>query len=229
MDIDFIVPAKTSSTRVPNKNWREFFDGRSLVDFTIEKLLKVSSPERIYVSCETESVAAATVERHGVRFIQRSNQLTDNSVPMTDWIRGVSSQIPGGGLIGWSQVTDPLFDEYSKALELFAIHLEQRPERYDSLVVCRPWRGYLMSEHCQPIGWSFGEHHTPSQDLPVYHTMPFTFSILTRNAIQATGYHVGRRPCWYVASGPHVDIDTPLDFDVAAAVASRRHHGLGRH
>ncbi|QDU16211.1 Cytidylyltransferase [Gimesia maris] len=39
MNIDYIIPAKTSSQRVPNKNWRPFRGKDSLVDLVLEKLL----------------------------------------------------------------------------------------------------------------------------------------------------------------------------------------------
>lgn len=213
MSMDFIIPAKTSSQRVPNKNWRPFRGQDSLVDLVIEKLLNAGvDPERIHISCECAATANPTARRWGVNFLQRSPDLCANEVPLTEWIRSITAQVEGESEIAWCQVCDPLFDEYSECLEIWS---QLSRTQYDSLVVCYPWRGYLMTAECQPIGWSFGEHHTPSQQLPEFRTMPFTLSLLTREAIARTGYHVGARPFWYVSRGEHVDIDSPRDVIAA--------------
>ena len=213
MDIDFIIPAKTSSERVPNKNWRPFHKHHSLVDLVIAKLLAAGAPpDRIHVSCEDAAIAWPVCERWGVNLIPRTRDLCDNEVPLTDWVRGITCGVPGDSDVAWCQVCDPLFDEYAECLDKWKT-IDRA--KHDSLVVCYPWRGYLMSESCQPIGWSFGEHHTPSQRLPEFRTMPFTFSLLTRKAIERTGYHVGARPLWHLSRGPHVDIDTKADFEMA--------------
>lgn len=210
----YIVPAKTGSTRVQNKNWRQFCGGDSLVDITIKKLIRAgAAPRDIHMSCECEQTAMPTVRRWGVNFLRRSESLCANDVPMTTWIRAVSDQTDPGGTddIAWCQVCDPLFDGYAECLNKWS---EVRAD-HDSLVVSYPWRGYLMTGTGQPIGWSFGEHHTPSQNLPQFQTMPFTLSILSTQAINATGYHVGRSPFWYHSGEQHIDIDTEQDFKIA--------------
>jgi len=213
--MDFIIPAKASSERVPNKNWREFADGLCLVELLIEKLIAAGvQTDQIHVSCERPDIAELVTYKWGVKVLPRDPALCDNNVALTTWIRAICDQVPGMGDIAWCQVCDPLFDEYAECLQQWR-EMNSARRQYDSLAVCRPWRGYLMTTDNQPIGWSFGEHHTPSQQLPRFHTMPFTFSILTRRAISQTGYHIGRRPLWYEATGPHVDIDTETDFEMA--------------
>jgi CMP-N-acetylneuraminic acid synthetase len=216
--MDVVIPAKGESTRCPDKNWREFHDGMSLVDLTISKILDAGiAPERVHLSSDSPAKARPVCERWGVNFLLRQPGMTDNAFPLTDWIRGITAQIPGDGDIAWAQVCDPLFDEYG---EVFECWQDGEYPHADSLVVCRPWKGYLMTENQQPVGWSFGEHHTPSQKLPQFYTMPFTLSILTREEIRRTGYHVGARPYWWIAEGPHIDIDTEFDFRVAQAMQS---------
>lgn len=209
----YIIPAKAESIRCPNKNWRNFYKGYNLVEITIRKLTDIGvSPEDIYLSCDSYQVAKSTIASTRVNFLQRSPELCSNEVPLTTWLRSIVSQTPNPeDEVAWCQVCDPLFNDYHQCLDRWY----QINKIHDSLVVCRPWKGYLLTEQNQPIGWSFGEHHTPSQHLPRYHTMPFTLSILTPAAIQTTGYHVGRSPYWYTSEGPHIDIDTEFDYLVA--------------
>lgn len=216
--IDFIIPAKTESKRVPNKNWRPFHNRKSLVAITIEKLIHSGvEPCKIHLSCESELVAGPVASEYGVNLIVRDDGLCDNKVPLTRWIRSITAQVPGRSDIAWCQVCDPLFNEYAECLQMWRHRAD-----HDSLVVCYPWRGYLMTDIKSPIGWGFGEHHTPSQRLPKFLTMPFTLSILTRESIEATGYHVGQNPLWYEAKGDHIDIDTEFDFRVASVIYGMR-------
>lgn len=211
-----IIPAKAHSERVPGKNWRPFHGTDSLVDITIMKLLNAGvSSSDIYLSCDEWATARETTNRHGVHFIQRQDGLTHNSVPLTDWVRQICGQVTTADDIAWAHVTDPLFGEYAECMSVWS---RIDGEHYDSLVVSYPWRGYLMTETHQPVGWSFGEHHTPSQHLPQWSVMPFTFSIFTQASIARTGYHVGSTPYWYQSERPHVDIDTEFDFRVAQAM-----------
>jgi CMP-N-acetylneuraminic acid synthetase len=217
--VDFVIPAKLGSLRVPDKNWREFYGQKCLVEILVDKLRKAGA-KNIYVSCEAGERPAAVCQQLGVHHLIRDPELSHNSTPLTEWLCGICAEVPGDNDIAWCQVCDPFFDGYLECLYLWDSVRES--EKFDSLVVTYPWRGYLMTDTKQPLGWSFGEHHTPSQKLPTWFTMPFTLSILTRQAIAATRYHVGRNPFWYEASGRHIDIDTPQDFEDAAVLY--KHH-----
>ena len=72
-----IIPVKKSSTRIPNKNFKEFYDGNSLFDLTVEKLLKSLNPDDIYMSCEDEN-EKSLAEKWGINFILRDFHLADN-------------------------------------------------------------------------------------------------------------------------------------------------------
>lgn len=217
-----IIPAKANSQRVAEKNWRPFNGGDCLVDVTIKKLLDAGlNRHEIHVSCECQDRLDYAVGRWDVRPLLRPEELCANEVPLTTWIREITSQVEGDRPILWAQVTDPFFDEYRECIETWRLV----SNNHDSLVVTYGAKRYLMMESgstMQPVGWSFGEHHTPSQHLPTWYEMPFTLSVLTREAIASTGYHVGRQPYWYVADGYHIDIDTREDFAIAAAIYENR-------
>ena len=214
MSIDFIIPAKRRSTRTINKNWRPFDGDKCLVDIVVDKLQAVGV-SNIYLSTEPGREAERFCRSRGLTLLPRDSGLSDNSTPIPFWIRSIVSQLPSATSdIVWCQVCDPLFNSYSECLQ-------QWPEvrkQHDSLVVCYPWRGYLMNDSYQPVGWSFGMHHTPSQQLPRWTTMPFTFSLLTRQAVEDTGYHVGRKPFWVEMDTHSIDIDTEQDFEAAQAI-----------
>lgn len=211
MDIEFIIPAKLHSSRVPFKNWRPFYQSQCLVDITLSRL-RAAGAHRIYLSCERCPDSLEWCRQNNVLLLERDPSLSANDVPLTKWIRSICNQVSGTADVAWCQVCDPFFDLHGRCLALWDNVRETR----DSLVVYNPWKGYLLTPQMQPVGWSFGEHHTPSQSLTEWGTMPFTFSILKREAIKKTGYHIGTRPFWYRNSGYFIDIDTEDDFEFAA-------------
>lgn len=215
-----IIPAKASSTRVPDKNWREFHGGKSLVDLNIEAMIRCGfTPSDIHVSCECHDKLARVEQRHGITPLLRDPALCGNDVPLTDWIRGLCSQVPGECDVVWSQVCDPLFTEHRR---LVTDWYSVKACGHDSYCVVHPFKAYLLDEAKRPIGWQFGEWHTPSQRLPQLYTFPFTMSILTRGAIARTGYHIGAKPAWFVSKGGSIDIDTMEDFELARAKYAAR-------
>ena len=208
-----IIPAKTSSTRVADKNWRQFYAGKSLVDLNIEALMGAGiEAADIHVSCEDAERLERVNRRWGVTPLLRDPSLCPNDVPLTTWVRETCAQLPGDDDLIWSQVCDPMFNQHRNAIYKWPAALA---EGHDSMCVVHPLNAYLLDEHFRPFGWQWGEWHTPSQQLPQLYTFPFTLSILTRSAIDRTGYHIGARPQWYVSAGESIDIDTPAEFDLA--------------
>jgi CMP-N-acetylneuraminic acid synthetase len=227
-DLIAIVPAKASSTRVPLKNYREFHNGRSLVDLTIYKLLAAGMDRyRIFLSCEDRNIGFPVAIKHGINFSPRSAELCPNDVPMPDYIRGVVRDVgkyfvdehTSADDVLWAQVTDPLFDDYSALLDKW----QRFGQDYDSAVVVHPRRKYLLDANHQPLGFGFGPWHVKSQRLPFHYELPFTASILTRRSIERTGYFVGADPLWFESPGPSVDIDTEEDFELARQLYALRH------
>jgi CMP-N-acetylneuraminic acid synthetase len=208
-----IIPAKASSSRVPNKNFRPFHNGMSLLDLTVNKLLPHLPAEDIYLSCEDPN-ARGYADRWGIGFIHRPRTLIANETPLIDIVPGVCAPVPGDDDIMWCQVIDPLFDEYGPCLERW----EKVRNEADSLVVVHPRHGYFLDQDFRPDGFGFGPWHIPSQQLPARYQLTFVLSILKRATISRVHYYVGEHPHWYLATSPPTDIDTEQDFELAQAV-----------
>jgi N-acylneuraminate cytidylyltransferase len=195
-----------------DKNFRPFYEGNSLCDIQIEKLLAVLHPRDIYVSSE-DAAREAIAEKWNVNFILRDIALTYNTTPIVQVIRGVCAQVPGDDDIMWCQVIDPLFNAYRECIDIWD-SLDRNA--YDSLVVVYPFRHYILNEQFQPQGFGFGLWHRISQLLPNMYQLTFTLSILKRESIRDIGYYVGARPYWFVANNVTLDIDSEEEFEVAS-------------
>ena len=221
--LNFVIAAKVNSTRVPNKNFRPFYGEKSLVDIQVEKLLQIGvSRDRIFLSCEDQKGGpqSKAMAEYGIEYIPRPVDLCRNSSPLTTNIRFIASQLNKEDIV-YLHPTCPTFNEYGNVLKVWNLTKENK----DSLTVAFLWSGHLLDERFQPMGWSFGEHHTVSQYLSAWKTLPFCCSILSRKAITATGYYLGRNPHWYVpAQDPAelIDINTQTEFEIAQFLYGRQ-------
>lgn len=219
-DLIAIIPAKASSTRVPNKNYREFWNGRSLVDLVLGKLQKIPQVKQVFLSCEDASKFTVAAD-WGIKFVPRSPALCGNDVPMTTYIPGIVRECIGDRKcdVLWAQVCDPMFEDYIGLLDAW----DNRSCGHYSACVVYPRRRYLLDASHRPMGFGFGPWHVKSQNLPVHYELNFTASILTPESISRTGYFVGANPLWYEATNTCVDIDTPEDFELARKLYALTH------
>lgn len=219
-----IIIAKHESTRCPNKNWREFYYGRSLVDIAIDEC-KPLGFKHIILSCDSEE-RREVADRHGIGFHLRPGRLAANETPMCEVFTETLKDLGAADewrhdQICWRQVVDPLFSlDGGTAAMLDA--WRNRRGIYDSAVACYERRGYYLdANHC-PIGWGWGQWQPPSTELPQTYVMPFTCTIMTGEAAIRIGHMVGRMPLWVPFDHPTVDIDTVEDFELARTIYAQR-------
>lgn len=213
----FIIPAKSTSERCPNKNWRSFYGGMSLVDIAIEKAAKIVGAGNVYVSCEDQQYAER-VEDRGAKFILRKPEHTSNDVPFGEVIQAMTEQVPGDDDIFLTHVTTPLFDEHREMVEEWAI---VKP-CMDSMTAVYPIVNHMFDERMNPVGWAWGAWFKGSQRLPPMYQMTFCASIIRRETIRRYAEYIGPVCRYYKASGVPVDVDTPEEFRMAQVLYADR-------
>ena len=62
MKIVALVPIKLNSERVKEKNLRPFYDGKPLVQFILEALVKSKRVDEVYVYCSSERIKEYLIE-----------------------------------------------------------------------------------------------------------------------------------------------------------------------
>jgi|GEM_PF-2219608 len=208
----FVILAKAESTRLPGKNYRAFSGTDSLVDVLIGKLLAVTPPGSIYLSCE-ENAKRTVAERYGIHFLLRPRRLATPEVSLEATVQGVARQVPLGlgDDLAWCLPTDPLFAEFR---EVIADWRRVRAAGHDSLVVAYRDDSFLVDEQFEPLGW-----RTPplphSRQLPAKYRLHFPITITTRALAEETGRWIGDRPAWYVSTRRSIDINTAAEFQLA--------------
>ncbi|MBO4163274.1 MULTISPECIES: cytidylyltransferase domain-containing protein [Micromonospora] len=208
----FVIPAKRSSTRVPDKNYRPFAGGKSLLDILVEKLARLADdPGDVCLSSEDASTRELA-DRYGATYLPRPRHLTENSYPFQSVVNEVCKQVPGDDDVMWCHATDPFFDEHGEVVRTWRA---RDTAAADSIVVVYPMKEYLLDPNFNPMGFGFGPWHRPSQELPTYYQLGFSCSIMTRHVATTIGL-VGARPIWHQATNLTIDIDTQAQFDLAA-------------
>ena len=208
-----VILGKANSRRIPVKNYRPFYQGQSLTDILIGKLLRVLERRDIFLSCEDEAYRRVA-EQWGIRFIHRDVKYTLLETNTVEVVRGVCKDVPGDDDILYCSCMDPLFDDYET---MFQVWQEVRAE-HDSLNVVYPIKNYFLDRNHDPIGFGFGHWHKYSQYIPPVYQISWANEILTRESIDRCGYMVGEKPFWFDAYNPTVDIDTEKDWELAQVI-----------
>ncbi len=226
-----IIPAKTSSCRVPGKNWREFHDGKSMVEIKIEQLLNSGiSASDIHIYCEDES-KREIVEPYGVKFIFRGPETVSDSFHWSDVITSLVSSIdcPESESVALVFACTPLFD--AKAFrDVFAlwegtetaIGLKNTPY-IDCLITVKKFKEFVLDNHGKPVNFNFGRWHEWSQHLPQWYILESPIHIMRKETYLRCNYYIGERPYMYEVPLPSIDIDTPDEFELAQEIYSKRH------
>jgi len=216
-----IIPAKTNSGRVLNKNWREFHDNKCLVEIKIEQLTDAGFSD-IYVSCEDES-KRSLVESSGASFILRNDDYTKDSMHWSDVVTEVISSVPCTDEedIAWVPPCVPLFGAKDFAV---AKHLwETMDSDFDCLITVKKFKEFVLDEKGKPLNFSFGRWHEWSQDLPQWFILESPIHIMKKSTYLRCKYYIGERPYLHIVPSPSIDIDVLEEFELAQEIYSLRH------
>lgn len=212
-NLKVVIPLKTNSERVKNKNLRPFVNGKSLFDIKAQQLLKVFDPEDVYVSSENPEVEKI-VKKYGFIFSLRDVALTKRNAKENQIVSAIVNAIPGKPDIMWCQVTQPLFNEFQ---ELFDVY-KNLDSKYDSIAVVKRISHHILDERANPVNFNFGYWHKISQDLPKLYEVAWAAFIMRREMLEQTWYQIGRTPYLYEMVKPLIDINTMQEFEVATVL-----------
>lgn len=206
-----IIPAKKTSTRVPDKNWRPFYQNKNLVEIKIEQLLKAEDSQNIYLSCDDIS-KKALADKYKINFLHRDPVLASDETPWPDALHGIikDTDFDMEEEIAWVEVINPLFDEYTNFFNTW----NKKKATHDSLVLTSPINKFLLNSKGKPLNFQFGKWHSMSQNMDSLHAWD-SACIMRKKDLLYFSYPIGKTPFLYSTNMPCIDIDTPEDFELA--------------
>lgn len=222
-----IIPAKCSSNRISNKNWRDFYEGFSLVEIKIQQLLDAGlNGSDIWVFCEDES-KKELVEPYGVNFSNRRDETTSDDMHWSDVVTELVENVPCNDdeTVALVLPTTPLFDSDDFRTVLHLWEKRQGPlwdESYDSLIVVKPFQEFVLDSNGKPLNFSFGRWHEWSQDLPQWFVLDNPVFLIKKHTLVRCNYAIGVKPYLYVVSRSHIDIDSMDEFKMSQQIYQSR-------
>ena len=216
-----VIPAKADSTRCPEKNWRDFYKGNSLVDILIGKLwlgCNIACSD-IYVSSDSQEHLQRLVDTYGVNAMLRDEHYAHTDTPTSDWIGEMTGQFDSDEDVALAHCTTPTFNEHMQVINRWNLG------GLTSIAVAQEAPTHLLLQHqnaMQPFAWSMGAHHTISQLLMPVYQMTFSFQIMKGKHWRQFSYYTAPDCHWHITSKPHIDINSEQDFADAQAVYAAR-------
>ena len=209
MKIKALIPVRSGSTRVKNKNIRPFAES-NLLEIKIKQLLKVKELDGIVVNSNSDEMLSIAA-KYPVETVKRDERYASNTICFSDVQKNIAEHFPGDVLV-WCTVTHPLLppSTVSKIIKTY----KSKRTKHDSVVTVLPIKEFLLKDG-KPHNYSVAKFPR-SQDLPDIHALMFAATVISRDLVIQRKSVVGARPFFYELSETEaVDIDTPFDFIIA--------------
>lgn len=210
-----LVPVRAGSQRVKLKNFRPFFEGKSLLELKIDQLKKASRIQKIYISSDCDQ-AREVADRLEVDFLERDPQMCSSDIPWHMAVEHILQTIPGQPHVMWALATAPFFKNFDEVIKKYFETLNT----HDSLVAVIKKKTFFLNEHGHGANFNPGVWHPYSQQLaPLYEVAGSCFMGAKSN-MHIWRYWYGPKPYLFeVDNTQSVDIDTQEDFEFAQKIA----------
>ncbi len=218
MKIAALVPVRSGSKRIPNKNL-ELIGDETLLGRKLRQLKSCQSITDIYVGTDSDKLAAEA-DKYSVEVVYRDPVCCDEAqasanMMIADFVKRVSCDI-----VVWVHVTNPFVGSatYDSAVKCF---LMSELKGYDSLMSVKGIQEHLWTPNGFPLNYNpYKERHTLAKELPTYYQQTGAFFIQHHNSMKSNSYFFGKRPYMYETTELEaVDINTPYDLMLANAIA----------
>ncbi len=210
-EIIALIPIREGSQRVKDKNFREFADGKSLLELKIGQLKEAGCFDHIYVSSDSERAKKIALA-NGVEFLLRDSRMCQSDVYLADVIKHIMETIPADPIVVWALATSPLFDDFAQAVKEF----QKNQGKYDSLIAVLPKKSFFLNKHGRGINYNPGYWHPYSQELETYYEVTGACYIGKKSDMLRWSYWFGTKPFLFEVSNlSAVDVDTPADYGLA--------------
>lgn len=219
-----LIPARGGSKGIPRKNIREF-GGKPLISWTIEAARKSRYLTKIVVSSDDADILTCTKDYPGVTTISRPPSLATDTATTADVIKHVLGQFETVDILVLLQPTSPLrlAEDIDAAIEVF-LSTADGPVVSVALAAVHPQICFRMDQDMRLEPMQTGhEKATRRQDLSdVYALNGAIYIAKADDLAQDRGFIVSSTRAYVMPADRSIDIDTPLDFDIAEFLLLRR-------
>lgn len=208
--ITAVIPIRKGSQRVPEKNFKSFYKGKSLLEIKIESLKKVKSLNNIVVNTDSNR-AIDIAKAYGVSYFRRDDYFASSKCSQSEFF-GNLGEVTQSNIIVHTPCTSPLVKSTTidSAVQKF---ISNKNDSYNAVGLVKEYLWYNQ----KPLNYEIFNHQVPnSQDLPDIFKLTFGFNIIYRDIMIERQNVIGLNPQFYVVDEiEEIDIDSKLDFKFA--------------
>lgn len=205
-----LIPIKLSSTRVPGKNIKPFFDGTPLMSFIQQACLDAGNIDEVYIYCSDEAVKPYVLP--DVRYLKRPEYLDGDNINANDFIREFMKTVDADIYVN-AHTTSP----FAKPSTIAELVEKVASDEYDSAFCAESLRTFMWQDG-KPINFD-PDHFPRTQDLPLIYGETSIAYVFTKESFLKHNRRLGSHPyIKEVGKIEAMDIDYPEDFDMANAV-----------
>jgi CMP-N-acetylneuraminic acid synthetase len=213
MKIVAYVPMKLNNERLSNKNTRSFDNGRPLLTYILDTLCQTKGLSDVYAYCSNETIKQYLPDQ--VKYLTRSILLDRSETKINEVMLSFAQDVEADIYV-LAHATAPFIsaasieDGISKIVN----------EGYDSALAVTKLQDFLWKDG-KPFNYN-PEFVPRTQDLPPMYTETTGLYIYTRELIINHHRRIGERPYLIpVSKIEAIDINEPLDFEIANAVFNK--------
>jgi CMP-N,N'-diacetyllegionaminic acid synthase len=211
-----IIPVRGGSKRVQNKNSKPFC-GTTLLQLKIRQLLEIQELDGVCVNSEDPELLDLA-KSEGAETYLRDSFYASDTVPMSEVYAAMVEPLACEHVL-YATVTTPFLCADDCGSMIQAYH--ELAADYDSIHTATQVRDFLVRDG---VPMNYDPKQFPrSQDLPDIKKLVFGVAILPRLTMIRRKSSLGEAPLFYsVEQLQALDIDTPLDFEVAEWLYRKR-------
>jgi CMP-N,N'-diacetyllegionaminic acid synthase len=204
-----LVPVRSGSLRVENKNVRPFC-GTTLLELRVKQLMLLPFLDGVVVS-SNDADMLKIAENLGAETHLRDPYFASNTVSMSEVYENMAGAIACDDVM-YALVTTPLVsnESFIRAFETY----RNLSAEHDSITTVADVKEFLIKDG-KPFNYD-GNRIPRSQDLPDIVKLTFCISMLPRISMVKKRSCLGNNPYFFKLSQlESIDIDTPFDFKLA--------------
>lgn len=203
------VPIKMNNERLPGKNTKSFTNGKPLISYILDTLLKVSNADELYVYCSNPAIQDFMPE--GVKFLQRDPYYDLSTTPFNEVLSSFAKLVDADVYV-LSHATAPFMSAQSIELGISKVTSGE----YDSAFAVSKLQEFMW-KNGQPMNYSL-DNIPRTQDLEPVYTETCGLYVYKKELIMQ-GRRIGEHPYLVEVSKIEAcDINDPIDFEVADAL-----------
>jgi CMP-N-acetylneuraminic acid synthetase len=205
MAYNLVIPVRKGSERVPNKNFREFFNGKSLLELKLEQISLSNLFDSITIDSDS-NVARDLSKKYDVNFIQRPEYFAGSKLSNSEYWQYFGKYY--SGTVVMMNVTNPFIS--TDSIKDFLTRYSDGDFLTGTTVSYL--HNYIFSNNGTPVNFDIN-NISKTQDLPNFFTPNFAINIAPSDYLASKKRFFSENCLYYPLSKKEsFDIDDEEDF-----------------